>query len=235
MKRTVAAASLLTAALTCLTGCSGPAMASASGSTASRTRQPAPEERLATLMVTAADLGTGYAARRFDPAKEKSAFAGSAREITVDAPACTPLVLMTNQLPLGRPQAALSRVLTPEDAPGTRVYVTLAIYDRGMGTAAVDTLLFDAVQGCSVGFTAKASGGSELYDPFLPEDAVTAGDEALAYRGIVTDERGRSRPIRTTVVRHADVIAVYSAVGGAGAADPRTLTPVIEAQEAKLG
>ncbi|MFF7765949.1 hypothetical protein ACFZC7_05485 [Streptomyces massasporeus] len=43
------------------------------------------------------------------------------------------------------------------------------------------------------------------------------------------------RPVRTTAVRHGDVIAVRTAVGGARIASPTVLTPVIEAQDAKLG
>ncbi|MFJ4244448.1 hypothetical protein ACIP17_28030 [Streptomyces iakyrus] len=72
MKRTVAAVSLLTAALTCLTGCSAPPRAAASAA-----RQQTPAERLSTLMVTAGDLGTGYSVRPFDPAGGKSVFARS--------------------------------------------------------------------------------------------------------------------------------------------------------------
>ncbi|WP_143589906.1 hypothetical protein [Streptomyces africanus] len=234
MKRAVAAVSLLAAALTCLTGCSGTAARPEPGATASPARQPTPAERITRLLVAPADLGTGYSVREFDPAEGKSVFARSAQEITGDA-SCTPLAAMTHQLPLGRPQAFLSRVVTTEEAPGTRIYVTLATYGQGMAVTAMDTLLADAVQGCSLGFTAKANGTSELYDPFEPEDTPAVGDEALAYRGVVTVEGGASRPIRTTVVRHADVIAVYTAVGGAFIARPGLLAPVIEAQDAKLG
>ncbi|WP_159038696.1 hypothetical protein [Streptomyces sp. NRRL B-1140] len=51
---------------------------------------------------------------------------------------------------------------------------------------------------------------------------------------MITEEGGPSRPIRTTVVRHGDVIAVCTAVGGASIARPGLLTPVLEAQDAKL-
>ncbi|UOB09510.1 hypothetical protein MQE23_10755 [Streptomyces sp. HP-A2021] len=231
MKRTVAAVSLLAAALT---GCSSTAAPSTSGATASPARQPAPAERVTRLLLTPADLGTGYSVREFDPAEGKSVFARSAQEITGDAP-CTPLAAMTHQLPLGTPQAFQSRVVSAEEAPGTRIYVTLATYDPGRAVTAMDTLLADAVQGCSLGFTAKANGTSELYDPFQPEDTPAVGDEALAYRGVITVQGGASRPVRTTVVRHADVIAVYTAVGGAFIARPDLLAPVIEAQDAKLG
>ncbi|MER5829381.1 hypothetical protein ABT116_00855 [Streptomyces sp. NPDC002130] len=234
MKRTTAAAvSLLTvAALISAAGCSGTATASA-GATAPPKRQPTPAERVTALLVGRADLGTGYSVREFDPAKGKSVFARSAREITGDG-ACIPLAAMTHQLPLGRPQASLSRVVSTEEAPGTRIYVTLATYDQGMAMTAMNTLLEDAVQGCSLGFSVKANGHGELYYPFEPEETPDVGDEALAYRGMITEEGGGSRPIRTTVVRHGDAIVVCTAVGGAYIARPRLLAPVLEAQDAKL-
>ncbi|MEU6682146.1 hypothetical protein [Streptomyces sp. NPDC046832] len=41
-------------------------------------------------------------------------------------------------------------------------------------------------------------------------------------------------PVRTTVVRHGDTIAVCAAVGGARIGRPTLLTPVLEAQDATL-
>ncbi|PTH89592.1 hypothetical protein C9J60_00875 [Streptomyces sp. A244] len=228
MQRTVAAVSLLTAALTCLTGCSAPPRAAASPA-----RQQAPAERLSTLMVTAADLGTGYSVRPFDPAGGKSVFARSPWEITGSV--CTPLAAMTHQPPLGRPPAALSRVVATGRAPGTRIHVTLATYAGGGAVRAMDSLLADAVRSCSLGFTARAHGKSERYHPFEPEETPAAGDETLAYGGLVTPQGGRPRPVRTTVVRHGAVIAVCTAVGGARIARPALLTPVLAAQDAKLG
>ncbi|MEV0241048.1 hypothetical protein AB0I06_14120 [Streptomyces sp. NPDC050674] len=232
MKRTVAAWSVPAAVLLCLAGCSGTSGATSPGATASPAHQRTPAERLGTLMVTAADLGEGYSVRPFDPAAGKSVFARSAQEITGDA--CTPLAAMTHQLPLGRPQGVLSRLVTTDEAPGTRIYVTVATYAPGTAVTAMDTLLADAVQGCSLGFTARAHGTIELYYPFEPEDSPDVGDEALAYRGAVTPRGGATRPIRTAVVRHGDAITVCTAVGGAGIARPGLLAPVVEAQDAKL-
>ncbi|KOX06355.1 hypothetical protein ADK65_00830 [Streptomyces sp. NRRL B-1140] len=172
MKRTVTATSLLAAALTCLTGCTGHANAT-SGAPPSPARQATPAERLSALMVTTADLGAGYSVREFDPARQKSVFARSAREITGDG-ACVPLAAMTHQLPLGTPQAYLSRVVSTEEAPGIRIYVTLATYGQGMAMTAMDTLLADAVQGCSLGFTVRANGHGETYYPFEPEETPTS-------------------------------------------------------------
>ncbi|MFF9117782.1 hypothetical protein ACF09Y_19620 [Streptomyces massasporeus] len=50
----------------------------------------------------------------------------------------------------------------------------------------------------------------------------------------VTHEGGTPRPVRTAAVRHGDATAVRTAVGGAPIASPAVLTPVIEAQDAKL-
>ncbi|MFC8145228.1 hypothetical protein ACFUKV_26330 [Streptomyces paradoxus] len=228
MERTVAAVSLLTAAaLTCLAGCSATPRAAASPA-----RHQTPAERLSTRMVTAADLGTGYSVRPYDPAEGKSVFARSPWEFTGSV--CTPPAAMTHRLPLGTPPAALSRVVATRDAPGTRIYVTLAGYDKGGAVTAMDSLLADARQSCSLGFTVQAHGKSEQYYPFEPEETPTVGDEALACRGLVTPEGGTPRPVRTTVVRHGDVIVVCTAVGGARIARPALLTPVVQAQDAKL-
>ncbi|MEW2613808.1 hypothetical protein AB0937_27180 [Streptomyces sp. NPDC047880] len=230
MKRPFAAVSLWAAALMCLAGCSGTAAPATPGAPASPSRQQTPAQRLTTLMVTKTDLGAGFSVRPFDPAVGKPVFARSAREITGNA--CTPLAAMTHQLPLGRPQAAVSRLVTTREAPGTRIHLTLATYDEGGAAAAMDSLLTDAVRGCSLGFTVQAHGKDEVYGPFEPEDTPAAGDEALAYRGVVTPEGGTPRPVRTTVVRRGDAITVCTAVGGARIGRPALLTPVIEAQDA---
>ncbi|MFF5308975.1 hypothetical protein [Streptomyces massasporeus] len=72
-----------------------------------------------------------------------------------------------------------------------------------MAVTAMDTLLADAVQGCPLGLTVRAQGTGERHDPFEPEDTPAVGDEALAYRGVVTPEGGTPRPVRTTVVATA--------------------------------
>ncbi|MFE9024852.1 hypothetical protein ACFYOA_01065 [Streptomyces iakyrus] len=82
---------------------------------------------------------------------------------------------------------------------------------------------------------AGGSASSPCPHPFEPEETPAAGDEALAYRGLVTPENGTPGPVRTTVVRHGDVIVLCTAVGGARIARPALLTPVLAAQDAKPG
>ncbi|MEU2910877.1 hypothetical protein ACFYM3_01585 [Streptomyces massasporeus] len=105
-------------------------------------------------------------------------------------------------------------------------------------TAAAVPLLTPPPSRCDVDADAAASraatGTGERYDPFEPEDTPTVGDEALAHRGVITHGGGTPRPVRTSVVRHDDVIAVCTAVGGARSASPTLLTPVIGAQDARL-
>ncbi|MFD8001905.1 hypothetical protein [Streptomyces mirabilis] len=258
MKRTVLAASAFSVAL--LAGPAGCASGDSDAADepapkASRAGEPGPARRLATQMITAADLGHGYSVRDFSVAKEKSAFAETPDRITVDRGPCHPLATAMNQLPLGRPQAFLTRVVSPEKSVGTPAeeatgsateestavtYVTLAAYDQGMATAAMDTLLARGVDSCRLGFTARAvNGTTRTYHSVAVEEAGTAGDEALAYRAATTVD-GVTRTVRTTVVRSGDVIAVYVAVDGTAGVDgeprgPRVPAVVLTAQNAKLG
>ncbi|MFF4732561.1 hypothetical protein ACFY3M_46480 [Streptomyces mirabilis] len=178
MKRTVLAASAFSVAL--LAGPAGCASGDSDAADepapkASRAGEPGPARRPATQMITAADLGHGYSVRDFSVAKEKSAFAETPDRITVDRGPCHPLATVMNQLPLGRPQAFLTRVVSPEKSVGTPAeeatgsateeltavtYVALAAYDQGMATAAMDTLLARGVDSCSLGFTARAVNGT---------------------------------------------------------------------------
>ncbi|MFF2510371.1 hypothetical protein [Streptomyces sp. NPDC058086] len=266
MKRTVLAASEFSVAL--LAGPAGCASGDSDAADeptpkASRAKEPGPARRPATQMITAADLGQGYSVRDFSVAKEKSAFAETPDRITVDRGPCHPLATVMNQLPLGRPQAFLTRVVSPEKSVGTPAeettgtpaeettgaateestavtYVTLAAYDRGMATAAMDTLLARGVDSCRLGFTARAvNGTTRTYPSVAVEEAGTAGDEALAYKAATTVD-GVTRTVRTTVVRSGDVIAVYVAVDGTARVDgeprgPRVPAVVLTAQNAKLG
>ncbi|MFF8024157.1 hypothetical protein ACFZDJ_24225 [Streptomyces sp. NPDC007896] len=186
MKRTVLAASAFSVAL--LAGPAGCASGDSDAADeptpkASRAKEPGPARRLATQMITAADLGHGYSVRDFSVAKEKSAFAETPDRITVDRGPCHPLAAAMNQLPLGRPQAFLTRVVSSEKSVGTPAeksvgtpaeettavtYVTLAVYDRGMATAAMDTLLARGVDSCRLGFTARAVNGATRTYPRSP-------------------------------------------------------------------
>ncbi|MFE2515556.1 hypothetical protein [Streptomyces mirabilis] len=234
MKRTVLAASAFSVALLAgPVGCAGGDSDAADepGPKASRAEEPGPARRPATQMITVADLGHGYSVRDFSLAKEKSAFATTPDRITVDRGPCHPLATVLNQLPLGRPQAFLTRIVSPEKSLGAATegavgaaakeatavtYVTLAAYDRGMATAAMDTLLARGVDSCRLGFTARAvNGATRTYHSVAGEEAGTAGEKALAYRAATT-------------------------VDGAARVDgeprgPRVPAAVFTAQNAKLG
>ncbi|MFE2711748.1 hypothetical protein ACFXKI_07035 [Streptomyces mirabilis] len=234
MKRTALAASAFSVALLAgPVGCAGGDSDAADepGPKASRAEEPGPARRPATQMITVADLGHGYSVRDFSLAKEKSAFATTPDRITVDRGPCHPLATVLNQLPLGRPQAFLTRVVSPEKSLGAATegaagaaakeatavtYVTLAAYDRGMATAAMDTLLARGVDSCRLGFTARAvNGATRTYHSVAGEEAGTAGEKALAYRAATTVD-GAAR------------------VDGE-ARGPRVPAAVFTAQNAKLG
>ncbi|MHA5052921.1 hypothetical protein [Streptomyces sp. SD15] len=244
MKRTALASSALcVAVLTGLTGCaggdSGTGAAGDPKATDSPVKELSPTERLAKLMVTAADLGDGFSVKEFSLEKDEFAFAESTDEIALDKVACHPLASVLNQLPLGRPKAFLTHVVSPEESAGGVTYITLATYDEGMATAAMDTLLARAVDSCSLGFTAKANGNSDTYDSVTPEEAGTAGDESLAYKAAIT-YNGVTHTVRSTVVRSDDVLAVYyaedsTALADAKSSDAKIPAAVLTAQNAKLG
>ena len=111
MNRSVPALAVL--CLTALTACGGGGEpANSTGEprpTATRSEQAAPAERLAGLMVTPAEV-KGYAVKPYD---DQFALATSSSEMTADKPACTPLALALNQLPLGLIGIGLGTVLLP--------------------------------------------------------------------------------------------------------------------------
>ncbi|MCF2435147.1 hypothetical protein LV779_13120 [Streptomyces thinghirensis] len=101
------------------------------------------------------------------------------REVTVDKPACAPLALAMNQLPLGEPQADLTRVVDSGGANiGAFTYVTLTTYESGGAESAMSGLS-KAVDACGGGFTAKSDENTSAYDSVTAEKPVAAaGDES---------------------------------------------------------
>ncbi|MDN0193588.1 hypothetical protein [Streptomyces sp. S.PNR 29] len=236
MKRAALAAASalsLTAVLTAvLTACSGgePDAKPQSSPSSRQARQPAPAERLAKLMVTKTDLSGDEVSK---PTTEY-AFAKSQDDVTLDQAACAPLAYAMNQLPLGAPQADLTRYVGNPNS--TYTYITLSTYAPGKAEAAVSGLS-KAVGACGGGFTAKASGGTSTYDSVTAEKALTTG--GLAFRSTLTF-RGVQHTLHTEAVRHDDVVAVFFSVDGAAIAggrpsDAKLPTAVVKAQEAKLG
>ncbi|GAA3496078.1 hypothetical protein GCM10019016_031790 [Streptomyces prasinosporus] len=235
-----AATALALLSLTVLTACGG--KEEPDGATggprpsASPAEQPTPAERLAGLMVTPADVD-GFSVQKHS---DEFALAKSPEEVEVDKPACAPLAHAMNQLPLGEPQADLTRVLAEEaEGPnGAHTYLTLTAYASG-GAQSTLAGVKKAVAACGDGFTAKGSGGTSAYDSVTAEEVAPAGDETLGFTSTMTF-RGASHTLHTQVVRAGDVLGVYFSVNGMAIANARPsdakLPPaVVKAQNAKLG
>jgi hypothetical protein len=241
MKRSALAASALTvAALAGLTACGGgdsetdAAGKPGTGATASKAEEVSPAERLAKLMITKADVGE-YAVE--EPSDE-FVFAKSPDEVTLDKKVCAPLAYAMNQLPLGAPQADLTRVASKDGLNGGYTYVTLTTYEDG-GAKSAMTGLSKAVASCGDGFTAKSKSGTSPYDSVTAEPTTKAGDESLAFKSTMT-VLGTTHTLHSAAVRRDDVIAVYFSVDGRAIAesrpsDTKLAAVVVEGQNAKLG
>ncbi|MFC4464992.1 hypothetical protein ACFPH6_10625 [Streptomyces xiangluensis] len=240
MRRHAALAScaLSIAVLTGLTACgSGDAETDTAAdkpeATAAPAKEVSPAERLAKLVITTADVD-GHNVE--EPGSE-FIFAKSQDEVTVDKKACAPLAYAMNQLPLGEPQADLTRVASKD--PNAYTYVTLSAYEDDGEAESAMSGLSKAVDSCGGGFTAKANGNASPYDSVTAEKADPAGEESLAFKSTMAFS-GVSHTVHTTAVRSDDVIAVYFAVDGRAIAEARPsdtpVSPVVaKAQNAKLG
>ncbi|MEU9956786.1 hypothetical protein [Streptomyces sp. NPDC050982] len=241
MKRSALAASALTVAvLSGLTACgSGDSKTDAAGEpgakpTASAAKEVSPAERLAKLMITKSDV-SGYNVEK--PSAE-FVFAKSPDEVTLDKKVCAPLAYAMNQLPLGEPQADLTRVTSKGGLVGGYTYVTLTAYEDG-GAESAMAGLSKAVASCGDGFTAKSKSGTSPYDSVTAEPTTKAGDESLAFKSTMT-VLGTTHTLHSAAVRRDDVIAVYFSVDGRAIAesrpsDTKLAAVVVEAQNAKLG
>ncbi|WP_409470314.1 hypothetical protein [Streptomyces sp. HC307] len=236
MKRTALTATALSAAVL-LTACSAndddAETSAAPKSSASQAKQVSPAERLAQLMITKTDI-SGKEVQEVD---DEFVFAKSPDEVTVDKPACAPLAYAMNQLPLGAPQADLTRYVSGgmED-PFT--HITLTTYADGEAESTM-TDLSKGIDACGDGFKAEANGNTSTYDSVAAEEpAAPAGDETVAFNATMTF-RGTSHTFHTQAVRSADVIAVYFSADGMAMAnghpsDAELSTAVVKAQNGKL-
>ncbi|MFH9003616.1 hypothetical protein ACH4E5_10285 [Streptomyces afghaniensis] len=232
MKRVTLAAVCLLALASALTACSGSEDAPASSPSAPKAKPVTPAQRLAKVMVTKDDL-PGY---NVSKPEAEYAFAKSSDEVTVDKPGCTPLVYAMNQLPLGEPQADLTR--SAGAGYGKEITsITLASYEPVAKAESVLAGLAKAVSECGDGFTAKAGKNTSAYDSVTAEKGMTTG--AVAFRSTMTF-RGVTHTLHTEAVRHGDVLAVYFSVNGFAIADgirpsdAKVPTNVVKAQNAKL-
>ncbi|WP_432081102.1 hypothetical protein [Streptomyces sp. WAC 04229] len=230
--------------LASLTACGGDSGSDADSAekpaaTASEEKQATPEERLKQLVITKADV-SGMDVSDADVSSSDAsefAFAKSQQEVTVEKPVCAPLAYAMNQLPLGEPQADLTRSVSKGlNDPFT--YVMLASYEPERAKSTM-TDLSKAVDACADGFTAKANDNTSTYDSVTAEKPVAeAGDESLAFRSTLT-VLGATHTVHAQAVRSGDVLAVYFSVDGMAIANKRPsdakLSPtVVKAQNAKL-
>ncbi|WP_329471887.1 hypothetical protein OIE75_21855 [Streptomyces sp. NBC_01723] len=239
-----ALATLTLLSLAALTACGGDSgsggdLAGKPSATASQEKQASPAERLKQLVITKADL-SGMEVSDADVSNSdysEYAFAKSQQEVTVEKPVCAPLAYAMNQLPLGEPQADLTRSVS-EGLNKPYTYVLLATYESGRAKSTMTDLSM-AVDACAGGFTAKANGNTSTYDSVTAEKPVAeAGEESLAFRSTLTF-RGVTHSVHTQAARSGDVLAVYFSVDGAAIANARPsdaqLSPtVVKAQNAKL-
>ncbi|MFJ6914548.1 hypothetical protein ACIQUX_11360 [Streptomyces sp. NPDC101133] len=232
--------------VTALTACGGGSDSDAAtddpkaSASAPVSEAPSLAERLAATIVTKADTD-GFEVEEPDA---EYAFAKSTDEVTVDKPACAPLAYAMNQLPLGAPEADLTRLTSgPTDAPTkltkgiTFTYVTLASYAPGKARSTFADAR-KAVDACGDGFTAKANGNESPYDTVTAEQVTPAGDESLGFTSTMTF-RGVQHVLHGAFVRNGDVLATYFSVDGMAIANGRPsdakLSPtVVKAQNAKL-
>ncbi|MEU4926948.1 hypothetical protein AB0G54_10655 [Streptomyces yokosukanensis] len=239
--RTTSALALLSLAALTVTACGGSSDSAADApsadkpkATATRTEQPTPAERLAKLVITKADVD-GYRVEKYDT---KYTFAKSQNEVTVAKTACAPLAYAMNQLPLGKPQADLTRTVLTGKYGTASTYVTLATYASGEAKSAMAGLS-KAVNSCGGGFTAKADGNTSPYDSVTSENAAPAGAESLAFKSTMTF-RGMTHTLHTEAVRRDDIVAIYFSVNGFAIADGKPSdaklpAAVVGAQNRKLG
>ena len=232
MNRTTLAVLPVLALTSALTACSGDEGTPSSAPATPKAKQITPAQRLAKAIVTKDDL-PGY---NVSEPEAEYAFAKSSDEVTVDKPGCAPLAHAMNQLPLGEPQADLTRSAGAGYGKES-TYITLASYELAAEAESSLAGLAKAVSECGGGFTAKAGKNTTAYDSATAEKGTATG--AVAFRSTMTF-RGVTHTLHTEAVRDGDVLAVYFAVNGLTIADntrpsdAKMPANVVRAQNAKL-
>ena len=231
MKRAALAVVSALALTSALTACSGGEDTPSGAPAPPKAKQITPAQRLAKAIVTKDDL-PGY---NVSEPEAQYAFAKSSDEVTVDKPGCAPLAYAMNQLPLGKPQADLTRSAGAGYGKES-TYITLASYETAAQAESSLAGLAKAVPECG-GFTAKAGKNSTAYGSVTAEKGTATG--AVAFRSTMTF-RGVTHTLRTEAVRDGDVLAVYFSVNGFAIADStrpsdaKMPANVVKAQNSKL-
>ncbi|MCX5060645.1 hypothetical protein OOK12_27210 [Streptomyces sp. NBC_00452] len=238
MKRAALAAVSALSLAAALTACSGndsdtdaKSTASPSASTSTAKKQVGPEERLARLVVTKADISR----YTFKAPTKRDALAASQDEMRVDKAACTQLAYAMNELPIGEPEASLTRVAHNSTTMGT--YVTLATYADGKAETAMKELS-KAAASCAGGFTAKSGAGATTYTSATAEPAPSAGDQSVA--AAATFQYRGAQTVRTQTFRFGDTIVNYFTIDGSAfvygrPGSAKIPADLVKAQNTKLG
>ncbi|OIK01207.1 hypothetical protein [Streptomyces monashensis] len=217
MKRstTLAAFMLSLLPLTTLTGCGGSGGADAKGgpgtptssASPSPTRTASPTQQVQQPILTSSDAA-GYLV-----SKPHSGYglAASQKDLTVDKSACLPAGYAMNSLPVGSPQASLTRIAAKKQPDGILIHITLSAYAHGQEQAAMNVLAA-AARSCADGFTAKGPGGKNPYKTVRSEPSPAGGDEALAFAAGFDDAYGHTQTVRTEAFRFGDLVVTYFAI-----------------------
>ncbi len=167
-------------------------------------------------------------------------FATSQDQVKLDKPVCAPISYATNQLPLGNPQAHVTRVAAEVAGSATFTYITLATYADGKAKTALAGLS-KAIDSCGNGFTATSGKTASPHSSVTAEPAPSpkGADEAVAFRTTIKHQ-GVTHTLRTQAVRYGDKVALYYAVDAMAFTQSRPgnakiATAVMEAQNGKLG
>jgi hypothetical protein len=232
LKRAALAVVSALALTSALTACSGGEDQPSGSPTTPKAKQITPAQRLAKAIVTKDDL-PGY---NVSEPEAQYAFAKSSDEVTVDKSGCAPLAHAMNQLPLGEPQADITRSAGAGYGKES-TYITLASYEPAAEAESLLAGLAKAVSKCGGGFTAKAGRNTTAYDSVTAEKGTASG--AVAFRSTMTF-RGVTHTLHTEAVRDGDVLAVYFSVNGFAIADSKRPSDakmsanVVKAQNSKL-
>lgn len=194
-----------------------------------------PAKELAKLLVTKVESDDNdYNVR--EPASG-DAMATSQDQLTLDKKVCAPMAYATNYLPIGDPEASLTRIA--DNGRTVYTYITLATYSAGKAEAAMKGLA-EAASACTAGYTAKSTKASTTYSSVKKETAPSASgaDESIATASTV-DYKG-TQTMRTQTFRFGDTIVNYFSIDSGGFINGRSAqatvpTDLVKAQNAKLG
>ncbi|MCS0637143.1 hypothetical protein NX801_16035 [Streptomyces sp. LP05-1] len=215
-----------------------------------------PAAELEKLVLAQGDL-KGYTVQK-SPEVDKMSAAG----VTADKPACEPLAELVATASPGKPGATVKRQAAEDGSAKpkqpaakdmakmsdaevqkamaamlstTAVNVTLSSYE-GNGAADAFAAVRTAATACAGGFTGAADKSPQKVSK-VEKAEITGGDEAAAWT-VTVDQEGSPMPMKVVAVRKGAVLASFTAINLASAANGKDFpmpTAVVDAQVKKLG